>query len=195
MAAIDLCTIAQVRQHGQYNDSETEQDPVISSLITRVSRSIMRALRREFAPASTSEARTIQFKPDDGRLIVLAPWDVRTVTAVTLEGTALASTDWMLAYHDRANSVYGGIELSSALTIPSSNFDRRTLAITGTWGFASIPEDVTEAAVQAVRFYLKNEVQGFGSIIQPNSLGGDANDPVALPPGIRGLLLPYDRGL
>ena len=189
MAATDLCTLAQVREHGQYQPTDTAQDTVAGALITRLSALIMRYCAREFAPAVNAQARTFRLRP--GRCIQpVIPRDLRAATAVAVDGQTLPASQWQPAMLDGPNGVYGAIEFAY---VPPSRWSARTLQITGDWGFQSVPEDVVEACVLAVGLYLRAHVSGFGTALQPNSLGDGVNAAAALPPGIRGMLDPFRR--
>jgi len=210
MAAGDLCTLAEVREHMQMPTAETEQDAVIQSLITRLSLAIKGYTSREFATTLTSppNTRRLTVRPrryrDGAYIVPLAPYDLQSATTVKLHPetaspvTLVAGTDYVLEPVDLPEGVYTEIRLSGALGVGSSTtamrFGYAYLDVTGTWGFASVPADVKEACILAVSMHLREDVQGFGSALQPNSFGEGLNQPLALPPGIRGLLDRY-RGV
>src|SRR6266480_3540477 len=77
----DLTTLDAVRSFLQKPTPDTNQDEIISSLITRASEAIMHYCEREFAPTTPSEARTFEY---DGRCLFLdlAPFDLRAVASV-----------------------------------------------------------------------------------------------------------------
>jgi hypothetical protein len=191
MSAIDLTTLDAVREHLQLSpDSETEQDQVIASLITRYSVVIARYCQREFAPAQAAATRLIEL---DGefRLQSLAPFDARAVTSVVLDDgltteRTLDTNEWRLALLHQPYGVWQAIRLSRP---PWGS----TLTLTGDWGFAEIPADVEQACILTVVSALRQDVQAFGGPLQPNSFGDGVNASEALPPGVRGALAPYVR--
>lgn len=195
MAGVDLCDLADVRGHSQYQASATEHDEVIGSLlIPSVSRAIAREVKRELSDAGAA-TRTITFDPRDGKKLGVSPWDLRTVTAVVLDQgrpgeQTLTAAQYRLSFHDRDNGVWRGVELDQAYPV-SGLFSERSVTITGTWGFAEVPDDVREACVLAVIMHLRRDVQAFGGSLQPNSFGDGVNDAVAFSPGVRGLLEPF----
>lgn len=192
--SIDLCTLEEVREHGSYQDVDTAQDEIIPRLITALSRSMLAI--REFRPALASNVRVIEIDPGE-TVYSVHPYDLQAVSAVvidddfdtelSLEAGAFRPAGW-----DPESQTYGELELATT-TPATSSFSRRTLTITGTWGFPEVPEDVNEACQLAVLMYLRRDVQAFGTAFQPNSLGDDVNQAVALPPGIRGLLARWER--
>jgi hypothetical protein len=207
MAAQDLVTLEDVRTHLQLQTAETEQDEVISLLITRSSKAITRHCGREFAPPVDSATRRFRVLPDrhlDGLYAVsLAPYDLRAATAVKLHPetaaplTLTAGVDYLTEPINPVDGVYTDLQLRPAsLTWTSTacqNFGFAYLDVTGSWGFEEVPEDVKHACTLATVAALRENVQAFGGALQPNSLGEGVNDPVALPPGVRGLLARYVR--
>lgn len=196
--SIDLCTLAYARTHAQIPATETEQDDVIADLITSWSRFLI-SRYAEFAPPVSAVARTYSFDARDRLAPFSAPWNLRSATAVTIDSgldtqQVLVSSQWRLALYDSISSSYLGIELDRYV-LATSTWSTRTLTVTGNWGYASIPEDVQELCARAVTMTLRGEVQAFGSALQPNSIGDGVNEPNALPPGLRGLVLPHTRRL
>jgi hypothetical protein len=63
--------------------------------------------------------------------------------------------------------------------------------VTGDWGFTSIPDDVEEACILAVKERIVRDVSGFGQAF-PEDDGAPVR-PVALPLASRVLLAPYDQ--
>lgn len=185
-------------------DAHTEQDEVIASLVTAVSRAIARFCGREFAPRVDGAVRTFEFPvamhgDTGGPLISLAPFDARALTAVVLDTgrdteDTLTSSEWRLESLDSRHSVYGSIRLDYRVSY-TGTWPTRTLTATGNWGFDTVPDDVREACILAVSTHLRQDVQAFGGPLQPNSIADDVNAAVAFPPGVRGLLAPFMRML
>src|SRR6266498_1883856 len=110
----DLCTVANVKEG--LETSETTRDALIQTLITAASVAIMQDTGREFAPATSSATR--RFQIDGYRVVSLEPYDLRTVTTMTLHpesGSPIvlaASTDYQLVPAVSADGVYQAVALS-----------------------------------------------------------------------------------
>lgn len=217
MAQGDLVSLAEVREHLQMPTAETEQDAVIQSLITRVSKAITRQYRREFVPPNPNPPAAprrlkVPYELLSDRLgrarfyrCELGPYDLQSATSVRLHPetasptTLVAGTDFVFEPVVKdPEGVFTWVRLSAWVPIFSTTAQRFGFAyldIDGTWGFPAVPDDVKEACILAVVMHIRGEVQGFGSALQPNSLGSDVNAAEALPPGVRGLLAPYRRDI
>lgn len=206
MAAGDLCSLTEVREHLQIDAAETEQDPVITSLITRVSKAITSDYKREFAkPDDNQHTRRFKVRPLRwGYAVDLTPYDLRVPTSVKLNPetaspqTLVADSDYVAEPVTGTEGVTRWLRLSPWLSMASTvatRFGSPYVDVAGTWGFGAVPDDVKEAAILAVIMHIRGEVQAFGGSLQPNSIGEGVNDAEALPPGVRGLLKPYERTL
>lgn len=207
MAAQDLVALEDVRTHLQLQVSETEQDEVIKSLITRCSRVISGHCAREFAPPVADATRRRRVLPDrhvDGLYFVdLSPYDLRAATLVQLHPetaaplTLVEGVDYIVDPVEPSDGVHTSLLLRPAsltwTSITCQNFGFAHLDVTGSWGFEEVPEDVKHACILATVGALREHVQAFGGALQPNSLGEGVNDAVALPPGVRGLLARHQR--
>lgn len=175
MASTDLCTLAEVRaQLVAIRSGYTDLDALIAVLITAASETIMDEYEREFAPASTVATRTFPVYPAArdraGNVIVdLAPYDVQTVTAVLLHPeassptTLTAGTDYKLAPVPARDSVYTRLLISGRVTVSSDHltaFGFAQVSLAGTWGFASVPNNVKQATVDTVRAWLERTPPG-----------------------------------
>lgn len=193
----DLCTLANVRAFIQKEATDTAQDPVISTLITSVSTQIIEWCCREFAPASTAATRRVKC---DSTLVDLAPYDLRTATAVVLSPESaspvtLAATDYML---EPLNGATGGtylhLRLSTALSLYSTtwqNFGYALVDVTGDWGFATIPEDVKQACIEAVAVRLRRDVAAFSTTFNLDE--SRMERPESLPASVCQALRQYKR--
>lgn len=177
MATQDLTTLAAVRTRLELPAADTSRDTLISALITSASDAIMREVDREFAPATsgtptTRRRRIYPTKRVDGSLYVdLAPYDLRSVTTMTLHPeesspTVLtATTDYILGPPEAPLGVYTYVLLRNTLTLSSTLLNRFGFAyldIAGQWGFASVPSDVAEACIDAVTSWLRRDTVSFG---------------------------------
>jgi len=161
----DLCTVADVRASLELT-ADTSRDALIATLITQASDAIMNEVDREFAPATTSATRRFRV---DGRIVNLAPYDLRTVSAATMNPetssptTLVVATDYQLEPIGAPSGTYTSIALSGFLaSLYASNtlyaFGYALIDITGAWGFATVPADVNRACVITVGSWLRKDV-------------------------------------
>lgn len=194
MAAADLCTLEDVRLFLGKDDSDTSQDAVIASLISRASLAIMRDCQREFAPASSSAARVFRYSTP-GRMS-LAPYEARTVTNVRMDSdqaspvtlTASQYRLWPVPAPDGTylTLLFDGTEGSSA-----SAWRDRVVEVTGTWGMAAVPEDVRHACVVTAATWFRRDVAAFSTTFKLDE--DRVERPEVLPAQVRGLLDRYRR--
>lgn len=184
----DLTTLAAVRSFLQKGTTETGQDVIIGSLITRASRLIEAETGREFTP-TTGQART--FVHREGRLLQVG--DLRSVTSIVLDTqlaassqTTLASTDYALRPKPARDGIYQWVRLPGYPGVVD-----REVTITGDWGFATIPDDVAHACIVTVAIWLRRDVAAFERTF---SIEEDRLErPQALPSAVRSGLAHYRR--
>lgn len=203
-AAWDLCTVANVREALELPAADTTRDNLIQSLISDFSRAIMRECDREFAPAATATRR---FQVPAGSLYLdLAPYDLRTVTSLTMNpeasgGTALtATTDFQLMPVTTAQGPYQAIRFSNRLTSihvsqTAQDYGYTLVDINGAWGFASVPDDVKRACVIAVQAALRRDLTelAIAGIEEPQAIAPEGPATHAIPAASRRLLAPFRR--
>lgn len=158
MAAGDLCTLSDVRAAMETATADTGLDTLISSWITTASDLIRDETQRELAPATSSATRDFLVT---GSYVSLAPYDLRTVTTMTMDpsGTAqvlVADTDYQLSPIGADKwAVYTGVRLASSAVATPNGFGTVKLRIAGAWGFASVPSTAKDACVMTVRSWLR----------------------------------------
>lgn len=197
MASTDLTSLAAVRAFLQKPTADTNQDAEISTLITAASTAIMRWTGREFAPAVTSTARIFAYK--GGGILDLAPYDCRSVSAVVLDTdlgasdqTTLETTDFALRPLPVRDGVYQWLRLPNHGVADSpGRFPERQVTVTGTWGFAAVPENVAHACIVTVAIWLRRDVAAFSTTFSINE--DRLERPEAMPSAVIGLLSPYRR--
>jgi hypothetical protein len=208
VAAVDLCTLADVRLQAKHRVAYTSDDSLISPLITAASRQIMRETEREFSPATAAATRRRRVHPDrisgGAYLVELAPYDLRSVTAVTLHPEAaspvtVAAADRLLMPVEATDGVYTQLLLDAALSLNSdtlTSFGFALVDIAGAWGFAAVNEDVKQAAIVTVLSWLQRDTAAFGLQElgdEPRAVQPDLPANFSLPPAARRLLAPWRR--
>ena len=204
-AAVDLCTLANVREALELPASDTTRDALIQTLITGMSQAINREYDREFTPVTATATR--RFKISTGSLILdLTPYDLRTVTSLKLNpdiagGTTLtASTDFQLSPVVTSQGPYQGVRFSNRVSSLHSSqtamdFGYTLCDIAGAWGFAAVPDDVARAAVIAVQSALRRDLTelAIAGIEEPQSMSPEGPATHAIPGASRRLLAPFRR--
>ena len=201
----DLCTLADVRQALELPASDTTRDNLIQSLITDLSRAIMREYDREFAPVTAAATRRFQV-PAGSLFLDLAPYDLRTVSSLTINpeasgGTALtAITDWQLMPVTSPQGPYQGLRFSNRLTSlhvsqTAQDYGYTLVDIAGAWGFGSVPPDVKRACVIAVQSALRRDLTelAIAGIEEAQMIAPEGPATHAIPAASRRLLAPYRR--
>jgi hypothetical protein len=151
----DYLTLSEVK--AQLVDMDTGSDAFLTSLITRASRDVDR-LTGQFFDLSTSVTRT--FDGDGSRILFLPwAWPLNAVTTLTVKaGTngspqTVASTDYFLEPGGRPNGWPARwIELSDQSTSGYGYFGagKRTISITGDFGWAATPDEIKEVCLELV---------------------------------------------
>lgn len=166
MATLDLCTTAQVKADLEITVSTW--DTLIASLISSASVAIMRRSSREFAPQTSASTRDVRAT---GRVVDLAPYEVRTVTSVVLDpasaNTTLTTSQYQLvaAPNTSTTSVLLRIGESVALPYALTEFGGFTVRIVGDWGAwstATVPDDVRRACIVTVGSWMDRAVAEYG---------------------------------
>jgi len=155
VAASDLCTLADVRLLMQTKAANTQQDPLVSSLITPASVAIMGKVEREFAPAVSAITRVFEWSWDS-ELVSLAPYDLRIATAVSVDTDqvnpyVLSVDEWRLFPKPPRDGTYMAMRLRPfGASVGRVMWRKREVSITGNWGFATVPTDVKQACALTV---------------------------------------------
>lgn len=192
MASTDLITLDDARAFLQKQAGQAAADEVLSDLISRASRVIQRHIELEVAPATSSTARTFDW--DGGTRLSLAPYVARTVTAVSLDGTALDSAEWRLMPNPARDGVYYTLHFDyTALQLGWSYFPNRLATVTGTWGFSEVPEELKQAACETVAAWYRGRVAGFTAQFEDSGEQAAGRGPEALPLGAYRILEAWRR--
>lgn len=151
----------------------TARDGVLTEAIVAATELIITEYEREFLP--TAEA-TRRFTAR-GRWLDLAPFDLRVATAITRDpdGTATALTAGT-DYTAIPTSPQHGVITALELTAPAGETDA-VVEITGSWGFAAVPEPVQRACIETVRAITRADPGGWSAV------GGDGRPVEPMPQG------------
>lgn len=172
-SAGQLITLEQARRYLQKEGGKRGQDQEISDAITEASRQIMQFCEREFTPPVAAATRRFRLELEDPLSVDLCPFDLRSVTSVTLHPEAstpkvLAASEYQLEPLDGyyPYGVYNRILLSRLTVVVSQhtiNFGHALVDVGGAWGFLTVPEDVQHWCKVTVWSWIRGEVQAFTS--------------------------------
>ncbi|HWH14251.1 MAG TPA: hypothetical protein VNT51_05855 [Miltoncostaeaceae bacterium] len=195
-AGFDLCTLAQVRQWLQKAPADTSQDAAIQSAISRASRAILTYAEREFVPMVGNPATRTFIVGGAWKTGVLRIGDLAAApTAVvvrTRSGQTVATLSVVTDVEPGPAVRWPGEPITELTVLGGVNLDgSHRVAVTGTWGFPSVPEDVQQAAIVTAGNWVRRYVQGRGT--GTLAFDGSPDDGVveSLPAAARALLAPY----
>lgn len=174
MAAIDLCTVDDVKNVIQLPDAVDNLDVLIPEYITQSSRVIINYCKRQFAPTETQVTK--RFKVDAYR-VDFSPWDLRADSTsfqvklhpetnaplVLTDGSNFGNAQYMFKPVHPERGLYQSLQFSGFLVIVSQTlmaFNYALVDITGDWGFPTIPEDVNRACAITVGSWLTRSAPG-----------------------------------
>lgn len=180
-----LCTLADVREAlGPLTTTERGRDDLIENLIVEASAAIQDWTQREFAPAVAAATRRF---PVRSLRVDLAPYDLRSVTALTLHPedgspTVLAATTgYLLEPVGAPQGTYTAIRLAGDVAGTfNSDVARRYgyayLDVAGAWGFAAVPQPVRRACIITVAAWADRPTAEYGIV-------GGFDEPRQIEPG------------
>lgn len=196
-----LCTVADVRQWMQTPPGDITDDRLIEVLINRASRAIRQYTSREFTLETGTNPRT--------RTVDVGGYH-RLATREGVPVGDMASAPGTVRVLDSDGGTVSTLTVSTDLVAlpthreswePVTHLrfrpDAQTLAedyqleVTGSFGWPSVPEDITHACVLAVATWLRRGVQAFGTSYQPEDAA--ITGPESLPTGVRAMLAQYRR--
>lgn len=200
LSSVALTDVNQVKLWLGLDDTDPSQDDRLVWLINASSRAIMEYCQREFVSDLGSGTRTFALKRDN--LITFGKWDLQSVSQVQIDTDAastpstLSNTQYQLLPLDAPNGVYSALKFYTYTPGPVlrqlAGGLYRQVAITGLWGFPSVPEDVEQAAIiTAAKWFRRDQVAWADDLQVPNLAGG--SDGYNLPLDARVLLQPYKR--
>ncbi len=195
-AATDLCTLAEVRERRGTKPNDVAQDAAVTRVIASVSAAISEEYEREFT-ATTGAVRTFEHDAQEGMLLSLTPYELRTVTQLRLHPdepapTTLAATDYRLHPRPSKHGTFSALRFASGvLASPAGAWQTTLVEITGDWGFATVPANVREAAIVSVVHNMRTTV---GQYSIADGAGGETRyERAEIPQAARDLLEPLRR--
>lgn len=174
--SVQLVTVEDVRAFLQKPDPDTEQDRILSGLIDRASEAVITYTAREFAPIATSNQRLFYYCGNG--VLDLTPYDLQVATTPTIVidsvdgagGTTLVATEYQLYPRPAKDGVYNWLRINPLSAYgPSRRFAEREVAITGDWGWPSVPDDVKHWTAVTVADWFRERVAAFGTRFNPET--------------------------
>lgn len=172
LAANALITENEYKEQGSGIDaSDPTQDEAIRFCINSASNRIMEYAGREFKSLAVgSTLRTFQITPGGCGFdeVSFGTYDAQSITVVTIDtqlgqtGLTLTTSQYQPVPVQQWHGVYTGIHILAGATGYVPLGARRAVAVTGTWGWPSVPSEVKHACVETVKEWLGEawQVQG-----------------------------------
>lgn len=196
MAAKNLVTLEEFKEYKSINS--TEQDDLLTSIITRVSQFVKTYCGKSFIDYVTTD-KTEYFDGvgvdavflDEQPLLSITSVEVSNDGGATYETPLVVYTDYFANYDiSMLTSTYGSFTTTSTIPQGVSN---RSLRVKYRGGYKALPADIRQAVLDLVEFYRANEYtprQSFQSF-QTENLGFRAGSSTGLPSHIRRILDMY----
>lgn len=161
MATGDLVTLAQARDYCGISDAEdTSMNTRLSAFITSVSRLIRVYTGREFSAVAGSVTRSFAYQ--GGGVLLLDTHTLRSVATLEIDTETDSSSVltvnedfYLMPRGGGIDGVYTHIQFVNVAE-PDSVKGWREVEITGAWGYATIPTDVEEAALDTINHWYKS---------------------------------------
>lgn len=184
------CTVEQVRAY--IGTSKTVDDVLLQNFIERATARINSHCQRTFE--RREETRYYDAVQDvDGRLLILDD-DLLSVTSVVNgDGTTVPASAYILLPANSSPKWAIKLKSSSAVSWTYVDDPEQAITVTGTWGYSAVaPDDIVHAAIRLTAWYYHQadapfETQGLPEL-------GVVTVPSDMPPDIKALLAPYQRG-
>lgn len=187
----DYATVADVK--ARLSRTDPRDDATIAALITASSRTVEDLTNRRFD--RTTEVR--YFTPTGTWWSEIDDLVSATQVATDIDGNRTYTEVWAAADYEfePVNAASRAYPFTQIAIAPQGTRSfpvlRRGLKITGTWGWPSVPQAVTEATIlMTIRLFKRTDAP-FG-IVGSTELGGSVTIP-ARDPDIQALLMPYRR--
>ena len=196
-AAFDLCQLADVKAWLAMGTNQTTDDNLLSRLITAVSYDFLREIARlDFTPAQDyTEVR----EGDGGDLMVLRHWPLNSVSSVTITipNASPATTSIPESTDDLMNGLIDmdlDPERRWELYLDGYVFmDLAQITITYNAGYATVPQDAQQAAIEWVAYRYKTR-QWIGQTSKHMAQGETVQTPESeIPPSVKRVIERYRR--
>jgi hypothetical protein len=208
-ALTDVATAkAWLRRTHATGTASTDDTAIVELLINGVSNAIAKHTGREFVSEGAGSSDKT-FRYDGDGFLNLAPYEARSISAVTVGGVALVAGDGAgsgdylsMPRNKTTEGTYTYLSVRAYLKPYPTNslyaivLNERDAVVTGVWGCATVPADVVLACLIAVADLYRNpeQVQTRGSgEFQISELQDNPGSAESLPLGARRLLEPFIR--
>jgi hypothetical protein len=172
--------------------SGTGSDAEIDAAIAAASDLIYAEYQREFTPVAAATREVVA----DGRWIDLTPFDLRTVTSITLDPSGASRVLTASEYQRHPVPSPDGVATALELLIdPPAVTGYLIVSIDAAWGFADVPKPVERACIDTVRSMLQRDP---GNWMQATAADGQGmaatpQGTYSIPASARRWLDPYRR--
>ena len=159
------CTLAELRARLQFADTDTEDDAILESIVTAVSRMIDNYTGRRFYTTSNDETRYYTSEHPD---VLYCPDDIVSITTLQTDedGDRTYETTWTTADYDLEpynasldGQPYTRVRVNKSTGSRAFPTQAKAIQITGKFGWgASVPVVVKEACLlQCERLYKRKD--------------------------------------
>ena len=127
----------------------------------------------------------------------LAPYDLQTATTVQIDTDqaspiTLSTNEWRYFPQPARDGVFQALRIVPlSRSLGPINYRNTQVKVTGTWGFAAIPDEVKLACKVAVGIALRRDVAAFSTVFKLDEATVDR--PEALPSGVRSMRSTFRR--
>lgn len=170
-------TVAEFRAYYTQVSLQLADETLIAAVLARATAIIDTIVGWSFTDDAT-EARTLY--GNGTTYLPLRPYVLGSVTAVSYDGTALVATAWR--------------ETARSLLLRDGTVwaDGEAYAVTATWGYAAVPDDIVEACLEIAGRLWQGRSSGFSDVIGVEG-GGAVGYQKALPALVREILTRHQR--
>lgn len=194
MPTTTYATLAQLKVRLDLTADDPEIDDALDRVIASASRAIDKVCDRRFYQLA---ATTKTYTPECGDTLAID--DLVSVTSLVTDqdGDRTYETTWLVTDYDLTpdNAAADGLPYTRIELSPRTTkwfpVWRRSVQVTGTWGWPAVPEPVTEATLILATRYFRRPTLPFGLAGSPE-LAPMAELP-AVDPDAKALLAPYRR--
>jgi hypothetical protein len=162
-----------LRRQRATGNSAADDANLLAITIDGISAAIILHTEREFFdPTGSDEDLARTFEYDGSGFLNLAPYDLRSITSVTLAGQTLTATtgagdgDYVPMPRNKNRwgtydylTIRGYFKLGPSHFLSSPILKTRDVVITGKWGMTAVPADVELACLIAVDDHYRNPEQ------------------------------------